>query len=101
MACKRCTACAGMTHHWTDDCEDAAEPTYTHVCLHCLAVGYECGWCDGDGLGLDDDDHIEPCGLCRGEGVRYVCDLALCTRCGTRFDMPEAPEAEQICAACR
>jgi hypothetical protein len=100
MACRRCTVCEGMTHHWLEGCEDSADPTYTHGCKHCLAVGFACDWCDGSGL-AEEEDGETLCNLCHGEGVLYVCDIAMCALCDTRLDSAAPTDSEQFCAECR
>ena len=89
-----------------EKCEDSEEPTYTHICKHCPAVGFECEWCDGTGESGDEEDPEDPgyqsfCDLCKGEGVLYVRDVAMCDTCDTRLDAPYDPDAKQFCAECR
>jgi len=88
MACRRCTVCDGMTHHWLEEVEEADEPTYTHVCQHCEAVGFACDWCDGSGLADEEDDGEERCDVCHGEGVTYVRDMPACVICDARVAQP-------------
>jgi hypothetical protein len=89
-----------MTHHWLEDVEEAENPTYTHGCKHCCAVGWECDWCDGSGLDEEDTNDETPCAVCEGEGVRWVGELARCDRCDARLDVPPREEP-LLCGECR
>lgn len=98
--CRRCRGCAGRAHHWLADCEEVADPTYTHVCQHCAAVGFECDWCDGSGYNEEDNTGETLCALCHGDGVLFVKDLARCATCDVVLDVPPR-EHPLVCTDCR
>ena len=64
--CRRCSVCDGLPHHWLEHIEDADDPTYTHHCKHCAAVGMLCDECEN---AFEDDG---PCTTCDQVGVVFV-----------------------------
>src|ERR1700722_6474829 len=81
MACRKCSECVGMKHHWNADAADSLPPDHEdfapgdYGCKHCDQRGRECPDCGGDGS--VDSGGFQPwgspidvgCPTCKGEGV--------------------------------
>lgn len=69
--CRRCSECAGMSHHWTPDPlapdDDEWEPG-DYACKHCPRRGNDCEACSGLGTPAGEAAGMV-CGACDGEGV--------------------------------
>jgi hypothetical protein len=70
VKCRRCSECAGMSHHWLpnpdfgNDEPSAISRDCEYVCKHCPALGNACLACVGEWDGDDSE-----CPFCNGEEV--------------------------------
>ena len=77
--CRRCSECAGESHHWLEQYDDEHPAVKEHgllvywVCKHCDA------WKEYDPD--EEDDVVIGCGLC-GEDIGN-CECVDCDRCGS------------------
>jgi hypothetical protein len=64
--CRRCSECAGETHHWIENLDFSGgeiEDANEFVCKHCDAVAFVCPECDEVVAAAD-----TPCASCAAPG---------------------------------
>lgn len=76
-ACRRCSECVGMNHHWTPGPLAPDDPEWQpgdYACKHCEQRGDGCPECEEDGCETEGVMSSDPCGKCGGEGVIPLTD---------------------------